>query len=679
MTYLVSSYAMDTWVAPTAAQTPILDASSGQTVGHVGPTPLDYRAMVAHAKTVGGPALRAMTFHQRALALKTLGKYLSAHKEAMYADYGVTGATDADMRVDVDGGIAVLFAYASKALKELPNDTILAEGSPETVSEGNLAQVFYTSPQGVGLHINAYNFPVWGILEKLATTLMAGIPVITKPATATAQVAEKLVQLIVTSGALPAGSVQFIAGSIGDLMDHLGGQDHIAFTGSAATAAKLRAHPCVIERGAHFNAEADSLNASVLGPDATVDTPEFDIFVKGVFRELTSKSGQKCTCIRRIFVPTELTQPVIDALTRRLAKVVVGDPRVEGTTMGPLVSPSQRDDVADAVRTLMKNAEVVLGGPDAALTLASGDAERGSFFPPTLLRATDPRARELHSIEAFGPVATVIPYADPADLAALVAMGEGSLVASVVSYDKAFVRALVGQIAAYHGRLLILDRDNAPTSFPHGAPLPQLIHGGPGRAGGGQELGGMLSVRHLMQATSVAGSPTTMVALTDTWNTSAPAHASAVHPFRLYLEDLQLGDTCFTGSRTITLEDIEHFAHFTGDTFYAHMDEAAAAASPIFKGRVAHGYFVLASAAGLFVDPDPGPVLANYGLEKLRFVQPMYPGDTMTVRLTCKHKNLRAGSGMGEVTWDVAVTNQREELCATYELLTMNACRPVGE
>ncbi len=676
MTHLVSSYAIDSWVTPSSADggTPIVDSSSGEVVAIVGRAQLDYRAMVEHARTVGGPALRAMTFHERALALKALGKYLSANKEAIYADYGVTGATVADSRVDVDGGIAVLFAYASKTLKEMPAARVLTEGQPESLGEANLGQVFYTSPQGVGVQINAYNFPCWGILEKLATSIVAGVPVIVKPASATAQVAELVVRGIIDSGALPAGSVQFIAGSVGDLFDHLGGQDHVAFTGSASTAAMLRKHACVVERGTVFNSEADSLNASIMGPDATPDTPEFDIFVKGVFREITSKTGQKCTCIRRVFVPADLADAVIDALKPRLAKVVVGDPRVEGTTMGPLVSPSQRDDVAEAVRTLMRAAEVCVGGPDAPLNLASGDADKGAFFPLTLLKATDPRARELHSVEAFGPVTTVIPYADMADLAELVAMGEGSLVASIVSYDKAWVRDLVERIAAYHGRLLVLDRDNAPTSYPHGAPLPQLIHGGPGRAGGGQELGGMHSVRHTMQATSIASSPGMLVGLTDTWNTAAAPTTIDVHPFRKHLEELQIGDTLVTGSRTITLEDIEHFAHFTGDTFYAHMDEEAATASPIFGGRVAHGYLILAFAAGLFVDPAPGPVLANYGLERLRFIQPMYPGDTMTVRLTCKHKNPpRPGTGMGEVTWDVAVTNQDGKLCATYELLTMNA------
>ncbi len=680
MTYQVSSYAYGSWVTPTGTDgTPILDASTGAVVALVGDNGLDYARMVQHARTVGGPALRVLTFHERATALRALGKYLNEHKEDIYVDYGTTGGTVADMRVDVDGGIAVLFAYSSMTRKELPNDTVLAEGRPIGLGEANLAQTFYTSPHGVGLHINAYNFPCWGILEKLATSIIAGVPVIVKPATASAHVAERVVRGIVESGALPAGSVQLISGSIGDLMDHLGGQDHVAFTGSAWTAAKLRGHACVLQRGTHFNAEADSLNASILGPDAVAGTPEFDIYVTGVFREMSSKAGQKCTSIRRAFVPAAQVDAVIEALRAKLAKVVLGDPRVEGTRMGPLISPSQRDDVAEAVRTLMRGAEVAVGGPDAPLSLASGDAEKGSFFPLTVLKATDPRATELHSVEAFGPVCTVIPYADPADLAELVALGQGSLVASIVSYDKAFLKELIGAIAAYHGRLLILDRDNAATSFPHGAPLPQLIHGGPGRAGGGQELGGMHSVKHLLQATSIASSPSALMALSSTWNTGVTPTRTQVHPFRLYLEDLQLGDTCFTGSRTITLEDVEHFAHFTGDTFYAHMDEEAATASPIFEGRVAHGYFILACAAGLFVDPEPGPVLANYGLENLRFVQPMYFGDTMTVRLTCKHKGTpRPGATMAEVTWDVAVTNQRDELCASYELLTMNACRPTG-
>ncbi|MBK8867727.1 MAG: phenylacetic acid degradation bifunctional protein PaaZ [Dermatophilaceae bacterium] len=676
MTHKVSSYIAGAWITPEDEGAPIFDASNGEVVATASSTGVDFEAMIAHARTVGGPALRAMTFTQRGLALKNLAKYLKGRVDEVYADYGVSGATLADARVDVEGGIGVLFVYASKALKELPNDTIIVEGNPENIVDKHQGQTIYTTPDGVAVFINAFNFPVWGMLEKLATAFIAGIPVIVKPATPTAQIAELSFRHIIESGILPEGSVQFVGGSIVGALDHLGGQDAILFTGSAATAARLRTAACVVERGTKFTAEADSVNATILGPDAGVDTEEFSAFVKGIFRELSSKTGQKCTCIRRIFVPPALVEPTVNALLARLGKIVVGDPRVEGTTMGPLVNASQRDDVASSVRALMKGAELRCGGPDIVPTIASGDAERGGFFPPTVLVANDSRAPQIHEVEAFGPVATVIPYTSTDDLVDLVSRGEGSLVASVASHDPAWIRDLMIRIAPYHGRLLILDRENAATAPPHGAALPQLIHGGPGRAGGGAELGGLRSVKHMMQATSISAGPEMMVGLTQVWNPAAEAKPLEVHPFRIYLDDLKLGDTLFTGSRTITLEDIEHFAHFTGDTFYAHMDEEAAAASPIFKGRVAHGYFLLAAAAGLFVDPDPGPVLANFGLENLRFTQPVYPGESIRVRLTCKSKLVRPGTGWGEVTWDVALTNEKDEVVATYQLLTINACRP---
>ncbi len=678
MAHQVSSYALDAWVAPTQPGTPVHDASTGEVVATVGGCELDFRAMVEHAKTVGGPALRAMTFHERAAALKALGKYLSTQLDTLYADYATCGATPIDARVDVEGGIAVLAVLGSKTLKELPNDTWYAEGSPEKIGDDNLGQVVYTSPHGVAVQINAFNFPAWAMMAKMATMVLAGMPVIIKPATATAQLAEVTFRQIIESQLLPPGSLQFVSGGIGDLFDHLDGQDYISFTGSAATAAKLRAHPRLLAEGVRFNAEADSLNATVLGPDVDADSPLLKAFVKMILREMTSKAGQKCTAIRRVFVPEASLELAAEALRAALGKVVVGDPRVEGTTMGPLVNADQRDDVASAVREILgSGAEIVVGGPDAELQITGGDRERGGFFAPTLLQATDRRAGAVHTVEAFGPVSTLVPYGSPEELAQLINLGAGSLVASVASGDSGFVRELLGSIAPYHGRLLVLDEVNMATAAPHGAVLPQLIHGGPGRAGGGEELGGIRAILHLMQATSLVASPQMLVDLTQTWNVWAPAPASQTHPFRLYLEDLKLGDTLYTGSRLVTLEDIEHFAHFTGDTFYAHMNEEAAKASPLFRGRVAHGYFLIACAAGLFVDPDPGPVLANYGLENLRFVKPVYPGETITVQLTAKHKNVRPGGQMGEVTWAVAITNEKEELCATYELLTMNACRPV--
>jgi oxepin-CoA hydrolase / 3-oxo-5,6-dehydrosuberyl-CoA semialdehyde dehydrogenase len=515
------------------------------------------------------------------------------------------------------------------------------------------------------------------MLEKLAPAVLAGVPAIVKPATQTAYVTELAFRHLVESGALPPGSVQLLCGAVGDLLDHLTGQDTIAFTGSAATARRLRGHPTVIGEAVRFNAEADSLNCSILGPDAAPGTEEFDLFVGEVVRELTQKTGQKCTAIRRSLVPATHAGAVVDALREQLAEVRVGDPRDAATTMGPLVSRDQLAEVEEAVARLSRGAEVVLGGP-GKLQLTSGDPDRGAFLAPTVLRASSPEAPVLHSVEAFGPVTAVLGYRDAGHAVELAALGRGSLVGSVVTHDPGFARQVVGGLAPYHGRLLVLDRDNAGESTGHGAPLPHLVHGGPGRAGGGEELGGIRAVLHLMQVTSVSASPAMVTAVTGRWTPGAPTTGDTTHPFRRHFEELRIGETLRTPPRTVTLEDIERFADLSGDRFYAHMDEAAAKANPFFDGRVAHGYFVVSAAAGLFVDPDPGPCLANYGLERLRFLKPVYPGDTLTVSLTCKQKTARDGEAYGEVRWDVAVENQDAEKVATYDVLTLVATRPPG-
>lgn len=676
VTHKVSSYAAGSWYVSPEDGVIVRDPTTGADVAEVSSAGLDIGAMVEHARTAGGPALRALTFHERADLLKRLAAALSERTDEVYADYATSGGTLADARVDVEGGIQVLSVYAKQATRELPNDTIIVDGEPEALlgKTDFVGQTFLTSKHGVAILINAYNFPVWGMLEKLGPCLLAGLPVIVKPATATAHVTELAFRHIVESGVLPQGAVQLISGNTGPLLEHLGGQDHISFTGSAQTAAILRAHPAVVARGASFNAEADSLNATILGPDAGPDTDEFALFVKAVAREMSSKCGQKCTSIRRVLVPSEQVDAVVSGVKAQLDRVVIGDPRDEATTMGPLVSADHRADVESAVRRIMESATVAIGGPDVSVG-PSETTGQGGYFAPTLLVARDRRDPRVHSIEAFGPVATVIPYDNATEAAELTALGEGSLVASVVSNDPAFVREIVRGIAPFHGRVLVLNRDIARGSAPHGAVLPQLIHGGPGRAGGGEELGGMRGVSRLLQATSVASSAQMNVALTDSWNVGAAQLTPQVHPFRLHLEDLRIGDTLHTGSRVVTLEDIERFAELTGDIFYAHMDEAAAKASPLFEGRVAHGYFIIAAAAGLFVDPDPGPVLANFGLEALRFIQPVYPGDEIKLRLTAKKKAVRPNASWGEVTWDVEVTNQRDEKVATYQLLTINASK----
>ena len=673
----VSSYVADEWYTASDDGVEVLDASTGQPVAQVSSTGLDVERMVRHAKDVGGPALRELTFHQRAVILKGLVKHLSANTDLFFAESAKAGATLNDARVDVLGGIGVLAVYASKAFKELPDGTVyVAEGSPEKLGKGEkyVGQDIYTSRHGVAVFLNAFNFPVWGMLEKFAPTLLAGLPMIVKPATPTSYITAVVFRSIIESGLLPAGSLQLIAGAVGDLFEHLDGQDSVAFTGSADTAALLRSHPQLAANGVRLNVEADSVNVSILGPDAQPGTEEFGLYVKGVQREMTDKTGQKCTAIRRCLVPEELVQPMLDALRTRLDRIVVGDPRTGETSMGPLVSQHQRDEVMAAVDVLRKAADVVIGGPES-LRLGSGDGDKGAFFPPTVLLARDPWAPELHHIEAFGPVVTVIPYRDAREAIDLTALGGGGLVASVVSHDPDFVRGVVLGLAPYHGRILVLDRDDAAEATPHGGALPHLVHGGPGRAGGGEELGGIRAVLNQMQITSVAGSPSALVSITGRWNSFAPQITTDVHPFRRYFEELQLGETLITGTRTLSLDDIETFAAMTGDTFYAHMDEEAATASPLFGGRVIHGYFVISAAAGLFVDPAPGPVLANFGLENLRFIRPVYPGDTIRVRLTCKDKSPK-GNEYGEVRWDVGVTNQDEILVAAYDILTINAFAP---
>ena len=664
MTLTLLNYAQDHWTEATGG---VADVVSAVTSGD-----LDFAAMARHAREVGGPALRALTFHDRARMLKALGDAVMARKEELYELSYETGATRQDSWIDIEGGAGTLFSYASKGRRELPAARLLIDGEPEILGKTGafIGQHVWTSLQGFALHINAFNFPVWGMLEKLAPTLLAGVPAIVKPATATAWLAEHAFRILIEAAVLPPGALQLIIGPVGDLLDHLTGQDVVGFTGSAQTAAKLRAHPVVIREGVRFVAEQDSLNAAILGPDAGPGTPEFDLFIKEVVREMTVKAGQKCTAIRRALVPAAQIDAVEAALKDRLSKVAVGDPRAETTRMGPLVSIGQRQAVRDAVAALAKSARIVSGDPDAIVV---DGAEAQAFMSPILLRADDPwAAAAVHEIEAFGPVATLMPYRDLVDAVALANHGKGSLVASLFTHDPAVAREVVLGSGAFHGRLAIIDRDSAGESTGHGSPLPVLVHGGPGRAGGGEEMGGIRGVTHYMQRTALQGSPGVLTQIVERQLPGAPQTHGDVHPFRKRYGELDLGYTLNTASRVISLDDIEHFAHFTGDTFYAHMDEEAAKASPIFGGRVAHGYLILSFAAGLFVDPAPGPVLANYGLEELRFLKPMKPGDAMQVALTVKSKSQR-NPQMGEVRWGVVVTNQNGEVTATYDLLTMNS------
>lgn len=671
----LESYLAGRWVRGRGEATTLLDAATGAPVAQIDSSGVDFAGALAYGRETVGPRLRKLSFHERAAMLRTLGQKLMALKEELYAESFATGATRADGWIDIEGGIGTLLAYASAARRELPNTRVLTEGAVEPLSKDGTfsAQHILTPLEGVAVHINAFNFPVWGILEKVAPTLIAGVPAIVKPASQTAYVAELLVRRIVESGILPEGAIQLVAGPIGDLLDHVTGQDVVTFTGSARTGRKLRSHPAIVESSVRFTMEADSLNAAILGPDAAPGTPEFDLFVKEVVREMTVKAGQKCTAIRRVIAPRAFTDALLAALGDRLGKTTVGNPTDESVRMGPLASLDQRREVRERIRELATEAEIVRGDPDRVV-IASGDAEKGAFLNPVVLYSGAPlKANAIHDVEAFGPVATVMPYDDLDEAIALARRGKGSLVASVFTDDKTVAEQAVLGLAPFHGRVLIGNRSSAKSSTGHGSPLAALVHGGPGRAGGGEEMGGIRGVKHYMQRTAVQGTPRLLSAVTGRWIDGADVQKDGVHPFRKSLAELSIGDQIVTATREVTLEDIEHFATFTGDTFYAHMDAAAAKANPFFDGRVAHGYLVVSFAAGLFVDPAPGPVLANYGVDNLRFLAPVYPGDVLGVRLTCKEINPRSGAEHGEVRWDCRVTRQDGAVVAQYDVLTMVA------
>ncbi|MEP3920826.1 phenylacetic acid degradation bifunctional protein PaaZ [Ascidiaceihabitans sp.] len=673
----VKSFVAGQWVAPDEDARSIENAVTGAVLGRAGNGSLDVQAMLDHARDVGGPALRKLTFHDRARMLKALATELNAHKQALYDLSFATGATQADHMIDIDGGVGTMFVFASKGRREMPNANVYLDGEVEHLSRHGtfLGQHIATSLHGVAVHINAFNFPVWGMLEKLAPTLLAGVPAIVKPATATCYVTELAVRIMLDSGILPAGALQMVAGGLGDMLDRLTCQDVVSFTGSADTAFKLRSSEHIMRNSIRFVAEQDSLNASILGPDAGPGTPEFDLFVKEVHREMTTKAGQKCTAIRRILAPQPHVDAVIEALGARLSKTVIGDPKADTTRMGALVSNSQKRDVLEKAAIIGAQAERVIGDPDN-FDVQGADSTKGAFLPPMVFHCADPdTATRVHDTEAFGPVSTIMGYSDLDHAIALANKGQGSLVASVITHDTDVARAVAVGAGAFHGRLYFNNRDSMKESTGHGSPLPHMVHGGPGRAGGGEELGGIRGVMHYMQRTAVQGSPDILTAISKTWVPGAGEIPAPAHPFTRHFDDLDIGETIHTDPRTISLEDIEHFATFTGDTFYAHMDDAAAKRNPFFPGRVAHGYLLLSFAAGLFVEPNEGPVLANTGLDTLRFMKPVQAGDSIKVRLTVKHKTPR-NDEYGEVRWHATLTNQDEDKVAEYELLTMNAFKP---
>jgi oxepin-CoA hydrolase/3-oxo-5,6-dehydrosuberyl-CoA semialdehyde dehydrogenase len=671
----LGNLAQDRWIEGDGDGKALSSAVTGQPIASISSDGLDFRGMLEHARRVGGSHLRKMTFHERGDMLKALAQYLMEHKKEFYGLSTETGATRADSWIDIDGGISTLFVFSSKARREMPNDHVYLDGPPEQLSRNGtfVGQHIYTPKLGAAVHINAFNFPVWGMLEKLAPTLAAGVPAIVKPASSTAYLTELVVRRIIESGILPPGSLQLICGGVGDLFEHLNCQDTIAFTGSKSTAEKLQQHPRVISESVAFTAETDSLNASILGPDAVPGTPEFDLYIKEVVREMTSKAGQKCTAIRRIIAPAAIAGELVDALSTALGQVSIGNPANKEIGMGALASLGQRDEVRARIGDLATEADIVYGGREDFEVL-DADAKKGAFFMPTLLHCEKPmRSSAVHSVEAFGPVSTILPYDTLDEAIELARMGEGSLAGSIVTNDDEVARELVLGTAAYHGRILVVNRHCADESTGHGSPLPHLVHGGPGRAGGGEEMGGVRGIKHYMQRTAIQGSPETLSVIGHRWLRGADEKDPGVHPFRKTFEQLELGDTFRSGLREVSLDDIDHFAEFTGDTFYAHMDEVAAAKNPFFEGRVAHGYLIVSFAAGLFVDPDFGPVLANYGIDDLRFITPLNHGDSMRVRLTCKQKTLRGDTGYGEVRWDTEITNQDDEIVAQYDVLTMVA------
>ena len=672
---VLQSLIADRWVGTQAARA-LQSAINGRPVALTHADEIDFGESLHFARKTALPALMALDFQQRAAILKALGAYINTHKEPLYAVSAYTGATRADSWIDIEGGAGTLYAYASMGAAELPSSNVMHEGPVSRLGKlGHFAGTHILVPRGgVAVHINAFNFPIWGMLEKFAPSFLAGMPCIIKPASATSYLTAAAVRLMMSSGLLPPGALQLVIGGTGDLLDWLEEPDVVTFTGSADTASMLKVNANLIRRSIPFNAEADSLNCAILGPDVSPDDEEFELFIKEVAKEMTAKAGQKCTAIRRAIVPRRHIDAVAEKLRARLAKISVGDPAIEGVRMGALASKAQQADVAERLALLSAGNELIFSARDGFAPQGEGVAE-GAFFSPSLLLCRDAFANEVvHDVEAFGPVSTLMPYDDLGEALALAAKGRGSLVGTLVTKTPTVALQMIPFAAAHHGRMLILDREAAKESTGHGSPLPQLKHGGPGRAGGGEELGGLRAVKHYLQRAALQGSPTMLSAVTGEYQRGAAFKEDVVHPFRKHFEEIQVGDSLLTHRRTVTEADIVNFGGISGDYFYMHFDEIAAKQTQFGK-RIAHGYFVLSAAAGLFVSPAPGPVLANYGLDTLRFIKPVGIGDTIQARLTCKRKIDRSTKKdqppQGVVVWDVEVTNQDGEPVASYDILTL--------
>jgi len=656
---ILESYINGNWVKGDDANTrSMYDAITGEVIGLTSTGGLDVASALQYGRDQGH-VLRKMTFQQRGNMIKKLALYLNKRKEQFYEISYKTGATRVDSWIDIEGGFGNLFANASLR-KLFPDQSYAVEGDPIDLSRGGrfMAHHILVPKKGVAVHINAFNFPVWGMLEKCAVNWMAGMPAVVLPAPQTAFLTEAVVKEIINSGILPEGALQLLSGLTTSILDTLQSQDVVTFTGSAHTGRKLKAHPRLLEESVPFTMEADSLNASILGPDAVPGTPEFDIFIKEVRKEMTVKCGQKCTAIRRVIVPSGLVEDVQIALGKQLDRTVIGDPKLKEVRMGALINNDQREALKNQVEKISKTAAIVYGSLDT-IDAMGADGAKGAFISPILMREDAPfKNTQVHEIEAFGPVSTIMPYDGVDEAIALAQMGKGSLVSSVVTADDAFAKAYTVEAASHHGRILTLNRESAPQSTGHGSPLPLLVHGGPGRAGGGEEMGGVRGIKHFMQRCAVQGSPTTLTAVTGIYQPNGAYTDADKHPFSYHYEDIKPGMSLLTHKRTLTDTDIQNFANLTWDHFYAHTDITSLDGS-IFKKRTAHGYFIISAAAGLFVYPNKGPVSANYGLEDIRFLRPLYHNDTIYVRLTCKEKRERDVSGRehpsGIVKWYVEV------------------------
>ena len=672
----LKNYAEGKWVNGTKSGETLHNAVTGEALYTASSDGLDFGGMMQYARKVGGPALRKLTFHERGRMLKALAMHLMERKEYFYTISAYTGATRIDSWVDIEGGIGNLFANASLR-RQFPDERFYVDGDTAKLSKNNtfIGQHIMVPREGVAIHINAFNFPVWGMLEKIAVNLLAGVPAIVKPATLTSFLTEVVFEEIIKSGILPEGSLQLICGSARGILDSIETQDVVTFTGSATTGRMLKSHPRILSEAVSFNMEADSLNCCILGPDVTTSMPEFDIFIKEVVREVTTKAGQKCTAIRRIIVPADRVEDVQIALGKRLQSTIIGDPSIKEVRMGPLAGISQRNEVREKVQLLAKSQDIVIGDMEH-FEVMGADKEKGAFLPPLIFLNTDPFTNtDCHNVEAFGPVSTIIPYHGIDEAIQLSRMGMGSLVSSIITADDDIAKEIVLGTASMHGRILVLNADCAKESTGHGSPMPMLVHGGPGRAGGGEEMGGKRGVLHYMQRTAIQGSPTTITRITNVYQQGGKQHETDVHPFKKHFEDLFIGETLVTAKHTVTEADITNFANVSGDNFYAHMD-ATSLEGTIFTGRVAHGYFILSKAAGLFVDAKKGPVLLNYGIDDARFTKPVYPGMTIGVKLTVKEKTAQEKRtpddiAKGIVKWLVEVYDETNETVAIATILTM--------